>query len=87
MAGPGESGLGHLGWCPYPGVGRQWHQSQLSDASLRPPAQINGAPNIGVGPYPQPLLGPYSTRMIGWWMGGAFWLHPDEDSDQRHAPL
>ena len=81
MAGPGESGLGHLGRCPYPGVGRQWHQSQLSDASLCPPAQIRGAPNIGVGPYPQPLPGPYSTSRIGRWMGIAFGLHPDEGSD------
>ena len=44
MAGPGESGLGHLGWHPYPGVGRQWCQSQLSDASLHPPAQISVCP-------------------------------------------
>ena len=28
---------------------------KLSDASLRPPAQIRGAPNIGVGPFPQPF--------------------------------
>ena len=44
MAGPGESGLSHLGRCLYPGVGRQWCQSQLSDASLRPPSQIRGHP-------------------------------------------
>ena len=44
--GPENLELGHLGRCPYPGVGRQWCQSQLSDASLRPPAQIRGAPNI-----------------------------------------
>ena len=29
VAGPGESGLGHLGWYPYSGVGRQRCQSQL----------------------------------------------------------
>ena len=87
VAGPRESGLGHLGQCPYPGVGRQWCESQLSDTSLRPPAQIRGVPNIRVGPYPQPLPGPYSTCRIGQWMGGAFGLHPDEGSDRRHAPL
>ena len=87
MAGPGKSGLGHLGRCPYPGVGRQQRQSQLSDASLCPPTQIRGASNIGVGPYPQPLPGPYPTSRIGRLMGGATGLHPDEGSDQRHALL
>ena len=46
MAGPGKSGLGHLGRCLYPGVGRQWRQSQLSDTRLCPPTQIIGASNI-----------------------------------------
>ena len=55
MAGPGKSGLGHLGRYPYLGVGQRRCQSQLSDASLCPPTQIRGASNIGVGLYPQPL--------------------------------
>ena len=46
MAGPGESGLGHPGWCPYPGIGGQWCQSQLGDASLCAPAQPGGVPNL-----------------------------------------
>ena len=67
MAGPGESGLGHPGWHPHPGVGGQWCQSQLSDASLCLPTQPGGASNLRVGPLPQSLLGPHSTSRAGRW--------------------
>ena len=78
MAGPGEPGLGHPGWCPHLVVGGQWCQSQLSDASLCLPTQPGGALNLRVGPLPQSLLGPHSTSRAGWWTGGAAGLHLDE---------
>ena len=85
MAGPRESGLGHSGWHPHLGVGGQWCQSQLSDASLCPPTQPGGAPNLA--PLPQSLRGPHSTSRAGWWTGRAAGLHLDEGPDRRDAPL
>ena len=87
MAGPGESGLGHSGRHPHPDVGGQWCQSQLSDASLCPPAQPGGVPNLRVGPLPQSLRGPHSTSRAGRWTGGATGFHLDKGPDRRDAPL
>ena len=75
MAGPGESGLGHPGWHPHPGVGGQWCQSQLGDTSLCPPAQPGGAPNLRAGPLPQSLPGSPSISRAGWWSDRAIGLH------------
>ena len=85
-------GRENLGWAILDGV-RTW---VLIDNGARvnsvTPAYVHQHklgvhPISELGPYPQPLLGSYSTSRIGWWTGGATGLHPDEGSDQRHAPL
>ena len=79
--------LGHSGWHPHPGVGGQWCQSQLGDASLCPPTQPWGVPNLRVGPLPQSRQGPHSTSRAGQGMGGATGLHLDKGPDRRDALL
>ena len=78
---------GHPGQHPHLGVGRQWCQSQLGDASLCLPTQPGGASDLRVGSLPQSLLGPHSTSRAGRWMGGATGLHLDEGPDRSDAPL